>query len=217
MVCSALDAGRARASGVPRVEVVENAYPEVADPVGRTVVGEPPTVTFQGTLRYPPNAEAARFLVDSVGPVLRARVPGVRLRLVGTTAPGLERLDAPPDVTLVGQVPEIADELARTDVVVVPLRFGSGTRLKILEAFAHRIPVVSTALGAEGLGAEDGVHLLVADDAPAIAEACRRLIGDPDLRRRVVTQAHALFAERYTEAIVAGRVADLARTVAGAA
>jgi glycosyltransferase involved in cell wall biosynthesis len=72
-------------------------------------------------------------------------------------------------VTLTGQVPDITDELARADIVIIPLRYGSGTRVKILEAFAHRIPVVSTTMGAEGLEVEPGTHLLVADDPDAIA------------------------------------------------
>ena len=183
VVCSRLDAERARASGVPRVEVVPNGYPVPAAPVGRVEVGEPPTVLFQGTLRYPPNADAARHLVRDVGPLLADRLPGVRIRLVGTPAPALESLADPPAVTLVGRVPDIVDELARADLAVVPVRFGSGTRLKVLEAFAHRIPVVSTTIGAEGLGAVDGVHLALADGAADFAAACARLLGDPDLRR----------------------------------
>jgi glycosyltransferase involved in cell wall biosynthesis len=216
VVCSELDAERARATGVPRVEVVANGYPEVDRPVGRLEVGEPPTVVFQGTLRYPPNADAARVLVREIGPALRELVPGARIRLVGTTAPALESLADPPAVTLVGQVDDIADELAVADLVVVPVRFGSGTRLKVLEAFAHRVPVVSTTLGAEGLGAEDGVHLLVADRAPDIARACARLLGDVALRQALTARAHELFVEHYAEGVVARRVGAVARQVAGA-
>jgi len=100
--------------------------------------------------------------------------------------------------------------------VVVPVRFGSGTRLKVLEAFAHRVPVVSTTLGAEGLGAEDGVHLLVADRAPDIARACARLLGDVALRQALTARAHELFVEHYAEGVVARRVGAVARQVAGA-
>jgi glycosyltransferase involved in cell wall biosynthesis len=214
VVCSELDATRARAGGVPRVEVVPNAYREVPDPVGRREVSDPPTVLFQGTLRYPPNAEGARFFVREVLPLLREAVPWVRLRLVGTTAPALAALDDPPAVTLVGQVPDIAAELAGADLVVVPLRFGSGTRLKVLEAFAQKVPVVSTALGAEGLGVRDGVHLLVADTPVDLAAACARLLGDPALRAALAERAHALFTERYADEVVAGQVADLAHRVA---
>jgi glycosyltransferase involved in cell wall biosynthesis len=214
VVCSELDAGRARTTGIPRVEVVANGYPEVDEPVGRLPVGDPPTVLFQGTLRYAPNADAARFLVHEVGPRLRRLVPGARIRLVGTTAPGIEALSDPPDVTLVGQVPDIATELALADLVVVPLRFGSGTRLKVLEAFAHRVPVVSTTLGAEGLGTSDGRHLLIADTAEGIAEACARLLEDVDLRADVTVAAHELFCEHFSEDVVARQVGVLAHQVA---
>jgi glycosyltransferase involved in cell wall biosynthesis len=215
VVCSELDARRAATTGVPRVEVVANAYPEIAEPVGRAPVGDPPTVLFQGTLRYAPNADGARFLVHEVGPRLRRLVPGARIRLVGTTAPGLEALADPPDVTLVGQVPDIGAELAGADLVVVPLRFGSGTRLKVLEAFAQRLPVVATTLGAEGLGATDGEHLLTADTPEGIAAACARLLQDVDLRAALTGAAHELFRERFAEDVVIGQVGALAQKVAG--
>ncbi len=96
-------------------------------------------------------------------------------------------------------MPDIATELARADLVVVPVRYGSGTRLKILEAFAQRMPVVSTTLGAEGLGAEDGVHLLLGDTAPALAEACARLLREPALRQAVVSRAQELFCRAVPE------------------
>jgi glycosyltransferase involved in cell wall biosynthesis len=117
-------------------------------------------------------------------------------------------------VTVVGQVPEIEDELARADLVVVPLRFGSGTRLKVLEAFAHRVPVVSTTLGAEGLGAEDGVHLLLADRPADLASACARLLTDTEARASLTDAAHRLFLERYTDGVVEDAVEALARRTA---
>ena len=111
-----------------------------------------------------------------MGPALRELVPDAEIRLVGEHLPDLDSLDDRPRVTVTGRVPDIATELARADVVVVPVRYGSGTRLKILEAFAQRVPVASTSLGAEGLGAEDGVQLLLGDTGPDLAEACARLL-----------------------------------------
>ncbi len=154
---------RATAQGVPRVSVIPNAYPSIGDPVGRRTVGAPPCLLFQGLLSYPPNIDAAPWLAREVGPGVRAQIPDVQVRLVGDHHADLTALDDPPRVTVVGRVPEIITELARADLVVVPVRYGSGTRIKILEAFRHRMPVVSTTLGAEGLGVEDGVHLLIGD------------------------------------------------------
>ncbi len=220
VVCSDLDARRATQHGIPRAEVIPNGYRRVVEPdghPGRRPVHQSPTVLFQGTLRYPPNADAARFLVEQVGPVLRTLVSGVEIRLVGLSTPGLSMLDSPPAVTMVGQVPDIDVELTRADLVVVPIRFGSGTRLKVLEAFAHRIPVVSTTLGAEGLGALDGVHLLIEDEPAAMAAACARLLSDPELGERLTDSAHRLFLEQFQSDVVEARIAALAERVATSA
>jgi glycosyltransferase involved in cell wall biosynthesis len=212
-VCSQLDAERARRVGVADVEVIPNGYRWVEEPVGRVTVGTPPTIVFQGTLRYAPNAHAARFLVGEIGPALRQLIPDVRIRLVGLGSPPLSDLSDPPRVAMVGQVADISVELANADLVVVPVRFGSGTRVKILEAFAHRIPVVSTTLGAEGLDVQDGVHLLVGDTASALATACARLLSDLALRREVTIRAHDLFRERFQREVVEQLVATFARRV----
>ncbi|HEX3980224.1 MAG TPA: glycosyltransferase family 4 protein [Acidimicrobiales bacterium] len=214
-VCSQLDAERAREQGLTRVFVVPNGYRAPADPVGRAAVGSPPVVLFQGQLHYPPNIEAARWLARDVGPALRSLVPEAEIRLVGDHHPELAALDDPPRVSVVGRVDDITAELARADIVVVPVRYGSGTRVKILEAFAHRIPVVSTTLGAEGIGAEDGVHLLIADTVPALADACSRLIRDPALRDALTSRAHRVFSERFRSDIIEAGIEQLARGVAG--
>ena len=215
VVCSQLDAARATASGVEHVAVIPNGYPVPGHPVGRDTVGSPPTVLFPGLLTYPPNAEAARLLAGEVGPALSALLPGVEIRGVGEHGSKLDDIHDPPSVTVTGRVPDIRAELARADLVVVPLRYGSGTRLKILEAFAQRIPVVSTSLGAEGLGAVDGVHLLVADSVTELAGACYRLLTDEDLRATVVSRAQAYVLEQFDSSVVEAQVAELARTLAG--
>ena len=99
-------------------------------------------------------------------------------------------------------------------MVVVPLRYGSGTRLKILEAFAHGIPVVSTPLGAEGLDVVDGVHLLLAESAPGSAAACSRLLDETKLRREIVANARAHFLERFQSSVIETDIGRLARGVA---
>ena len=211
VVCSTLDARRAEASGIGHPRVVANGYRWVEHPLGRTEVGQPPTVMFAGTLRYPPNAQAARFLVGEVGPALRRLVPEARLRLVGVATREMTALEDPPTVTFTGLVPDIDGELAKADVVVVPIRFGSGTRLKVIEAFAQRIPVVSTTLGAEGLGVEDGRHLLIADDAEGIAGACAQLLTDTALRRRLTEAAHQLFDRQFRMERIEEQVESVAR------
>jgi glycosyltransferase involved in cell wall biosynthesis len=215
VVCSPLDADRARVRGVSRVTVVPNAYRPVAEPLGRLVVGPEPTVLFQGLLTYPANVDAARWLVTDVLPPLRSLVPGIRLRLVGEAASEVAALHDPPSVTVVGAVPSMDPELARADVVVVPLRYGSGTRIKIIEAFAHRVPVASTSVGAEGLGTDDGVHLLIGDSADELAAACARLLGDEALRAEMTERAHHLYTSQFRSDVVEAAIARLATRVAG--
>lgn len=210
VVCSELDARRAAASGIERVAVVPNAYARPALPVGRHTAGSPPVVLFHGTLRYPPNADAATWLARSIAPALRTRVPEAQVRMAGLGAPALADLHNPPETTLVGQVPEITTELARADVVIAPIRFGSGTRVKIIEAFAHRIPVVATTVGAEGLGVEDGRELLLADDAEGLAAACARLLLEPALRARLVEAAYAHYLATFERDVVGAKVVAVA-------
>ena len=216
VLCSELDAQRARSSGAARVAVIPNGYRSVERPLGRPTAGHPPTVLFQGLLRYPPNIEGARWLVREVLPDLRSRIPDVTVRLVGDHGPELEELHDPPRVFVVGRVPDMADELARADLVVVPVRYGSGTRVKILEAFAHRIPVVSTSAGAEGIGGVDGIHLLLGDEPRALVDGCVRLLTEPALRQGMTDRAHLLFEERFRSERIEEMVAGLAhRLVAG--
>jgi len=214
VVCSDLDLARL---DVANATVIPNGYEVPARPLGRVAVGDPPTVLLQGSLLYGPNADAARRLAGVILPRVRARVPGVRLRLVGEADAGVTKLDHPPEVTVVGRVDAMEPELARADLVAAPIRYGSGTRVKILEAFAHRIPVVSTTVGAEGLGVTSGRHCLIADDDDAFADACVALLEQPDLRRTLVEEAQRLFLERFQWASARDHLEALARTVATAA
>jgi glycosyltransferase involved in cell wall biosynthesis len=101
-------------------------------------------------------------------------------------------------VTIVGPVDDLRPHLAAASAVVVPLRLGSGTRLKILEAWAMARPVVSTTLGAEGLDAVPGRHLLVADDPADFARSVLRILGEPGLGDELGREGRALVSERYS-------------------
>ena len=147
VVCSELDRRRL---GAENVHVIPNSYAYQHQPLGWPTVGHPPVITFPGVLKYPPNEDGAAWPVREIVPWMRERMPEVQIRLVGTATPEIEKLHDPPGVSVTGLVPDIGTELAIADVVAVPLRYGGGTRIKILEAFAHRIPVVSTTPGAAG-------------------------------------------------------------------
>jgi glycosyltransferase involved in cell wall biosynthesis len=212
IVCSDLDEQRL---GVANAVVVPNGYDRPRVPAGRLTVSSTPTVLLQGVLHYPPNADAAAWMATSIAPVLQQLEPRAQVRLVGADSPPQRALHRPPLVTVTGRVPDIVPELARADVVAVPVRFGSGTRVKILEAFAHRIPVVSTSLGAEGIDAVGGEHLLIADTAESFAAACAQLFNDTELRRRLTDNAFDLFKQRYQWSAAGRTVGSLAWRLAG--
>lgn len=102
-----------------------------------------------------------------------------------------------PGITILGFVPDVRCHLAQAQVVVAPLRFGGGTRLKILEAFAMGRAVVSTTIGCEGLAVEDGQHLLIADESEQFAQKIAELIREPVLRQSLGTQGRKLVEDLY--------------------
>jgi glycosyltransferase involved in cell wall biosynthesis len=212
LLCSEEDVERI---GVPNAEVVVNSYPQPFPPVGREREGGSPVILLPATFDYGPNVDGATWLARDIAPLIRRLMPGAQIRLVGRSTRQVEALDHPPDVTVTGRVADMTTELAGADVVVVPVRFGSGTRLKILEAFAHRVPVVSTTIGAEGLGVEHRTHLLIADRPQEFADAIADLRSSPTLRRHIVDSAERLYLERFTSAAAQARVQQIAREVAG--
>jgi sugar transferase (PEP-CTERM/EpsH1 system associated) len=157
-------------------------------------------IVFIGNLGYFPNVDAASWFATEAMPLINARLPLTRFKLVGARPAGqLRRLAARlPQVDLIGQVPEVHSYLASAAVAVVPLRSGSGQQLKILEAMAAGTPVVSTSLSAAGLDAVDGEHLLIADDAAGMAGAILRLMSDPALGARLAKSARALVERNHT-------------------
>jgi polysaccharide biosynthesis protein PslH len=196
LVCSELDQQRL---GVPNAVVVPNGFGSRGCPPQQpAAAGSHPVLMMIGLLEYGPNLDAAWFMVEEVLPAIRAVVPDVELRLVGRHDRGLDGIRGRPGVTTVGYVDDPAAEVAKADVVVVPIRYGGGTRLKVLEAFANRRPVVATTIGCEGLPVVDGRELLVADDPEAIASAVVRLLRDADLRARLTDAAFAMWVGGYT-------------------
>ena len=148
--------------------------------------------------------DAALFFCSEVLPRLRAaaREP-LRVLLVGTNPSARVRaLARAGEVTVTGAVPALAEYYAAADAVVVPLRAGGGTRIKVLEAFSHRRPVVSTGAGAQGIDARRETHLLIADTPRAFAEQCVRLIQGPRLRRELATRAFRFVKAHHTPALI---------------
>jgi len=156
-------------------------------------------LVFTGSMDWMPNEDGIMFFADRVMPLLRQRLPGVRLSVVGRApTPRLLALaDSHDDITVTGRVPDVRPWLARASAAIVPLRVGGGTRLKIYEAMAMECPVVSTTIGAEGLPLIAGEHLLVADDPEGLAEACSTLLLAPDHAREMAASAARYVRERF--------------------
>jgi glycosyltransferase involved in cell wall biosynthesis len=156
-------------------------------------------IVFSGNMEYHPNTSAVRFFRREVWPRLRERWPGLVWRLLGKNPAAVSPFtsgDARIQVT--GAVEDAVIEIARAKVAVVPLLSGSGTRLKILEAWAAGTPVVSTFLGAEGLPVREGEHILLADNPVDFAEAVSRLLASNHLRRQIGAAGRLLLEKEFT-------------------
>jgi polysaccharide biosynthesis protein PslH len=200
--------------GGPRVAVVPNSY-DPATPAPPTASSREPVFTMVGLLTYPPNADAARFFVEQIWPVVRKSLPQARFQLVGRHDGALSQLGDVPGVELTGEVQSLDDVFAQTTAVVVPLRAGGGTRIKILEAFARGLPVVASSIGAEGLEVEDETSILIADAPDDFARACIRLAEDRELAGRLARAGHAVWASGYRAEDVREAVRLLALEYAG--
>lgn len=203
LVTSEQDAARCRAFS-PRTPccVYRNAIPwRDSDGFSPEVRASPDAfqLAFSGNLEYEPNRTALTWFLDRVWPSLKTRFPGLLFRVVGKNAHAVQSLVRKCEgVECTGWVEDVFPHLNRSDICIAPLRSGSGTRLKIIEAWAARRAVVSTRIGAEGLEAVDGESILLADTASLFAEAIARLLLDPPLRARIANQGRALFEQKYT-------------------
>jgi glycosyltransferase involved in cell wall biosynthesis len=192
-----------------QVHVYPNSLPWLEMPgVEAPASPEYRRLVFSANFEYHPNIDAVRFLVGGIWPQIRERYPELRLRLVGrgdsfirhllpsgTVLSGTER-DTGIEVT--GPVEDAQAEIAQAMIVVAPLRAGSGTRLKIIEAWAAARCVVATPLAAEGLDAVDGVNIALAADATTFAETVFRLMEDPAARQRLGAAGRRIFEDNYS-------------------
>jgi polysaccharide biosynthesis protein PslH len=193
--------------GGRNVEVVENGidrgYFEAVQPVpdGRTIL-------FLGSLDWRPNLDAVGLLLDRIFPAVLAAEPAARLRLVGRKPPPalIQKIRRAPGVELHADVPDVRPFLATSGVMVVPLRIGGGSRLKILEAMAAGLPVISTRVGAEGLELVSGKHYIAADVPELMADALVAWIRDPQPARAMARRSRAFVLDRYDWDALAGRL-----------
>ena len=160
---------------------------------------DPGTILFLGSLDWRPNLDAVELLLDRIFPAVRAAEPGARLLVVGRKSPESlsRRIAAMDGVELHADVPNVGPFLARAGVMAVPLRIGGGSRLKILEALACGLPVVSTRVGAEGLELVPGQHYIAADETETMARELVACIRDPEPAQSMAERARSFVLDRY--------------------
>jgi glycosyltransferase involved in cell wall biosynthesis len=175
-----------------------------------------PLVIFVGAMDWEPNVDAVEYFCRDIWPSVRAAVPAARFRIVGRNPDWRVQKWASDSVELTGRVPSVVDHLREAAVVVVPLRVGGGTRLKIYEAMAVGRAVVSTSVGAEGLDIHNGRDLILADDPGTFAEAIVTLLRDRELRGRYERAAAGLAAQ-YDWSVIGEKFSGVLEAVVGTA
>lgn len=181
-----------------RVDVVDNGIDRAFfEPVAAD--RDPARILFLGSLDWRPNLDALGLMLDRIFPEVRASAPTARLDVVGRNPPEAlaRRIAATDGAQLHADVPDVRPFLARSAVLAVPLRIGGGSRLKILEALATGLPVVSSRVGAEGLDLLPDVHLDVVDQAEALAAPLIAAIQQPARVQAAAQTARAHVLERY--------------------
>jgi polysaccharide biosynthesis protein PslH len=153
-----------------------------------------------GTLHYPPNADGIRWFIQSVFPLVLEKLPQAHLTVIGKNPPDDFLHEAgriPGSLTVTGYVPDLKPYFSDAAVIVVPVRNGGGMRVRILEAFAYGMPVITTSAGLEGIDANVDHDILVKDDPVEFAAAIVHLIQNPELQDRLAINGRKLAEEKY--------------------
>jgi glycosyltransferase involved in cell wall biosynthesis len=193
-----------------RISVVPTGVDLARYPYDPTATPSGPMVVFTGSMDWEANIDGVEFFCKEIWPLVLAKIPAARFRIVGRDPhPRVMKL-ASESVEVTGTVPSIIDHLREAAVFVVPLRIGGGTRIKIYEAMAVGKATVSTSVGAEGLDVQHEHDILLADDPVRFAEAVISVLGDDTLRRRLEASAAAT-AARFDWSVITERFVEVLR------
>ena len=201
VVCSEVERRLLQKWGVRKCLVIPNGVDTeffTPQPFDAQRNGRPAHLVFTGAMDYLPNAHGIRWFLHSVLPELDRRLLNYKLTIVGKSPPvDLLSWERPGRIEFTGRVDDVRPYTRSADVFVVPLQIGGGTRLKILEALAMEVPVVSTRIGAEGLDLRDCVHLRLADDVSTMAQAIAELCAQPNVAQEMARRGREHVLERY--------------------
>jgi glycosyltransferase involved in cell wall biosynthesis len=200
------------------LDLVPEAVVETLPNVFQVPAGPPPGVAgragllFVGGFWHVPNGDAVLWFVEHVWPRLRAQAPGLVFRIAGADpTPEVRALARLPGIEVLGYVPDLTPHFDAARVFVAPLRFGAGMKGKVGQSLINGLPVVATAIGAEGMGLVDGEHLLVAEAAESFAHSVLSLLRDDGLWLRLQSQGRLLIEQTLSKAVVARRLETLFR------
>jgi len=170
---------------------------------------EPYSLVFTGAMSYVPNNDGALYFLDAIFPLILKQVPRVKVYIVGGTPTKKLLHHSSDNVIVTGFVDDVRPYIRRSNVYVVPLRMGSGTRLKVLEAMAMKIPIVTTSIGCEGIDVHNGESVLIADDPQSFADSVIRLMNDQSLRRKLTENGYETVTAQYTWSVIGEQVEAL--------
>jgi glycosyltransferase involved in cell wall biosynthesis len=208
LVCSDDDR---RYLGLPRVGVLPNGFERIVAVDPQPI--EPPRIGYIGTFKYWPNVDGVQWFCREVWRLIKQSMPNARLRLIGEASDMARSWGI--DVEPLGRIDDVGPEISTWSAMIVPVRAGGGTRIKVLEAFARRCPAVATTLGAFGYSVCDGEELFVCDEPEVFASRCIELVRSPERARAMADRAHRRFLQSWTwdsySAIVEGAVTEAAR------
>ncbi len=171
-------------------------------------------LVFIGSMDYVVNQDAVLWFVQEILPHIHKKMPDVNFTIVGKNPPASITALSSPNITITGTVPDVRPYLQQATAVVVPLRAGGGTRLKILEAMAAGVPVVSTTKGAEGLAVEHGKHLLLTDSPVDFASQTVALLQNVGLQQQLTKAGRTLVEDRYDWSKIAEHVDEIYQQIA---
>jgi glycosyltransferase involved in cell wall biosynthesis len=213
---TSLELSTLRSWGVNNVNLVPNGVD--LESAGATPEAErEDELLFLASLDWYPNLDALGYFVKNILPAVRARRPGVKLRIVGRKPARsvIEQYSGLPGIDFVGEVEEVHSHVGRATVIIVPLRIGGGSRIKILEALGAGKAVISTTIGAEGLDVIAGEHLLIADSPEGFAGGVAELLASTRLRRHLGDNGRKLVNDRYGWDQIANRLEKVWYDVSG--
>jgi len=202
-VCSEVERNRVNYSQlqvIPNVAKSLPNFPAVSESQKKRLL-------FIGNLSTPPNVDAVLYFVKDVWEKVLEHCPTCQLVIVGREpCDEILALAGSKQIEVHANIKNLDEVYQDATVALVPLRFGAGTKLKLLEAFGYGVPVVSTSIGCEGLPVKDRMHLLIADSADAFAEACLHLLSEPEVRHQLALTAWGFTRTNFDEVTVQQRI-----------